>query len=233
MSYQPDEQAISDWCPDPGELAADQDRKQLAMHTVQDSLCQLGMRPLILTGALRHILIQLFSDPSQIEEPDLRASIWRPGTATDILIESVTKWTGDLVEVRPALLIKRNAYRNLRLGINDHVGLTPETFDFYNTAWVGSHTIFCINGSGATTELLATEVQRALTQFGPAIAPALQLMRFQVTEVGEVSEVEESKKNFGCPINIGWAYQEGWELSRESLKLMDVAMEFDPVRLGC
>ena len=231
---QVDQDAIDAWCPpdngdgDGGDGTGEQDRGQLLSPAIRSSVCQLGMRPLILTGALRHILIHLFSSASQIEEPDLRSYIWREGRDTSILIESVNKWRGDLVEFRPAVLIKRNPFRNVRLGIADRVGMTGETFDTYNTAWVGSHSIFCINGSGASTELLATEVQRGLLQFGPVIGEQLQLMKFQVTEIGAVSEVEEAKENFAIPITIGWAYQEQWELSRESMKLSNVAMEIDP-----
>jgi len=223
-----DPEAQAEWCPPVEEETPAQDRRQLVNHTIKDSICQLGMRPLILTGALRHVLIHLFSDDSQIEEPDLRSKIWRPGQDTSILIESVNRWTGDLVEFRPAILFKRNAMRNVRYGIGDRIATTADGFDAYNTFWVGSHTVFCIAGSAASAELLATEVQRGLLQFGPAISAQLQLVKFHITEVGAPAEIEESKENFAIPISIGWCYQETWELTRESMKLAAMVLDFDP-----
>jgi hypothetical protein len=71
---------------------------------------------------------------------------------------------------------------------------------------------------------LATEVQRHLTEFHPVIVEYLNLYNWQVTEVGAVSEIEESKESFVIPVTVGWAYGEMWKLSRESLKLRKVML---------
>lgn len=231
MSVDPEAQAA--WCPPEEESSTPQDRRQLVNHNVKNAICQLGMRPLILTGALRHVLIHLFSTPTQIEEPDLRSNIWKPGQDTSILIESVNRWKGDLVELRPAILLKRNAMRNVRYGIADRIATTIDGFDAYNTFWVGSHTIFCIGETSASAELLATEVQRGLLQFGPAISKQLDLVKFHITEVGAAAEIEESTENFVVPISLGWCYQELWELTQESMKLAAVALDFDPTVGTC
>ena len=55
----------------------------------------------------------------------------------------------------------------------------------------------------------------------------MKLAKFQVTEVGEVSEIEESTENYVVPITIGWAYQETWRLSPEAMKLAVLLPQFD------
>lgn len=218
--------SAADWCP-PEEAKPTQDRRQLLGHCVVGSLGHLGWRPVILTGFLREILVWHFGDPKHVEEPDLRKHIWREGTDSNILVESIHRWRGDLVEKRPAIVIKRNAFRNVRVLINDAWGTDERGNDHFTTLWVGSHTLFCIHGTGASTDLLATEVQRELTQFGPVIRKSFDLMKFQVTEVGPISELEEATENFVVPVTVGWAYQENWQLFPDALPLKSIQLSFD------
>lgn len=180
-----------------------------------------------MTGLFRDILMRHFSASDYIEEPDLRHLIWKPGETTNILVESVYRWRPELTEQRPGVLIKRNAYQNMRRGIGDRRQGPP--VDQYGngkyvTFWVGSHTLFCIGGSGAQAELLGTEVQRELTEFGPAIAAATGLLRMQVTQVGAVAELEEAQENWVVPVTVGYAYEERWALIPQALRLSRVSL---------
>jgi hypothetical protein len=191
------------------------------------SLCSLGARPWILTGVLRHILIWHFAEQSRVEEPDLAQLLWQDADATGILIETLWKWQPQNTGKRPAVIIRRNAYRNLQIGISDRRQL-PITdqygYDYFATYWVGSHTLFCLGANGAQAELLATEVQRELTQYATVIRRALDLMKFQVYEVGPVSEVEEAQENAVVPVTVGTAYEERWLLRAESLPLRRLSL---------
>lgn len=173
----------------------------------------------MITGLLRDLLVRHFSTPMQIEESDLRHLVWREDERTGILIESIHRWRGTLTEKRPAIVIKGNGRRNVRVGIGDNAGANEQGFVQYQTFWVGSHTLFCVHGSGAGADILATEVQRELTQFHPVVVNYLKLYNWQVTEVGGVSEIEESKEGFVVPVTVGWCYSETWRLDLESLKL--------------
>jgi len=185
----------------------------------------MGWRPIMITGLLRDLMTRKFNgEPNNIEEPDLKHLVWREDERTGILIESIHRWRGDLVEKRPAIIVKLNARQNVRMGIADLVGPTEQGNMRYCTFWVGSHTLFCIHGSGASVEILATEVQRHLTGFGPVVRQYLRLPQWQVTEVGAVSEIEEARESFVIPITVGWAYDEQWELGLESLKLRKVPL---------
>lgn len=178
----------------------------------------------MITGLVRDLLVRHFAAPEQIETPDLRGLIWAGDETTGVLIESVYRWRGELVEKRPALLIKRNRMSNLRFGIGNALGADPRGQRQFVTFWVGSHTVFCLHGTGAGTEILATEVQRELTQFAPQIAADLGLHRWTVTDVDAVSEFEESREGFAVPVTIAWCYEEAWTLEQEAPKLRAVAL---------
>lgn len=179
----------------------------------------------MITGLLRDLMTKHFAGPRNIEEPDLRHLIWRAGVTTDILIESITRWRGEVVQKRPAVIIKPNGRQNVRLLWGDKAGPTEQGFMQYLTFWAGSHTLFCIHESGASAEILATEVQREVTQFAPAIVQYLGLHKWQVTEVGGVAELEESRESFVIPVTVGWVYEERWKLELESLKLRKVTLD--------
>lgn len=177
------------------------------------------------------MMVRHFHTPDHIEEPDLRAALWQEGVSTGILVESVHRWRGELTEKRPAIIVKRNAYKSVRVLLNDFMGPTEEGNETYSTIWVGSHTLFCIHGTGASVEILATEVQRELTQFGPAIRQELGLKKFQVLEVGQIGEVEEATENNIVPVTVGWAYDETWVLAPEARPLQGIALSIDTLDL--
>jgi hypothetical protein len=203
-----------------------------------DSLCENGWQPLLLTGLFRDMFIRHFSAEESIRANDLKQFVWKDDASSGILIESVYRWRGDLVEKRPAILVKRNAYRQTRLGINDNVmgmGTSGALYEnergaisLHTVNWVGSHTIFCIHGTGASCEILATEVVDELTMFTPAIRQYLSLMDFQVTEVGAISELEEASENYVIPVTVGWVYNKTWELKQDSLPLREVVINLEP-----
>lgn len=185
----------------------------------------MGWRPLMITGLVLDILRRHFAEPMHVEEPDLRHLVWRADVRTGILIESIHRWRGELTEKRPAVILKGNGRQNIRWGIQDAAGADAQGNWLFETFWAGSHTLFCIHGSGASVEILATEVQRELTQWHPIITRYLGLHRWQVTEVGGVSELEEAKESFVIPITVGWIYTEKWVVSVESLKLRKVPLD--------
>jgi hypothetical protein len=120
-------------------------------------------------------------------------------------------------------MIKRNAYRLMSRSVGNRLGVDDRGMERFGVIWVGSHTLFCIHGKGAAAEILATEVQREINRFGPALVEDLGfLLRWRVTDVGAISELEESRESFVVPVTVGWAYWDAWTLERESLKLRKV-----------
>jgi hypothetical protein len=129
-------------------------------------------------------------------------------------------------------MIKRNSYRNIQTGFNGEIfggGLAAyETekgaISRHTTLFVGSHTLFCIHGTGASTEILAEEVKAHLVACLLPIRRDLGLRQFSVTEVGAIQELEESSENYVIPITVGWGYEHTWQLRLESLPLQSMSI---------
>lgn len=188
------------------------------------ALCSMGWRRLMITGLLRDMLARHFGTPLNVEEPDLRHLVWREDERTGILIESIQRWRKDLAEKRPAIVIKANSRKNIRWGIQDATGANEQGHRLYQTFWAGSHTLFCIHGSGASADILATEVERELNEFHPLMLAYLGLYSWQVTEVDAIAELEESKEDFVVPVTVAWVYDSKWQIDLESVKLGKVAL---------
>jgi hypothetical protein len=197
------------------------------------AFCSMLGRPQLMTGLFVDILQRHFTDDANIEEPDLRQLIWQPDERTHILIETAYRWRPELTQKRPAVIVKRNAYANVRMGIGDR-RLGPSVDEVgdphYVTYWSGSHTLFCLGSSGAIAELLAAEVQRELTEFGPIIRQVLGLFRVQVMQIGAVSILEEAQENFVVPVTVGYAYEERWAIREQAPRLANVSLS---LLIGC
>ena len=207
----------ADWCQKKAVPAKDYCCDQVCLS----SLCERGWQPLLITGFLRDLLIRHFGEATNIEQPDLRQYLWQDSEKSGILIEGVYKWVGGQTGKRPAVLLKRNSYAVMEYALNNFLGVAGGDLQTqnYGVFWVGSHSLFCLHGTGASVELLATEVQRALTAFSPVIRQYLGLKKFMVTEVGAIGEVEEAKEHYAVPITVGWCFEERWALQQESLPL--------------
>lgn len=223
--------STADWCPTP-ETPFQKDNRGTQSTIDIGYFCDNGWHPLLITGFFRDLLIRQWSNAQNIKFPEMRQYLWRDNTSTGILIESVHKFKADLVEKRPAIMIKRNSFRNVPIGFsgesfgsginayqNEKGAITQ-----YATLFAGSHTLFCIHGTGASTELLASEVLQHIVECMPPIRRQLKLRQFSVTEVGNIQQLEESDENYVVPITVGWAYQHTWELKLQSLPLQAVSI---------
>lgn len=202
------------------------------------SLCAYGMRPHVMTGLLRQLLIGHFKDPENIEEPRLRRQLqelnsWKPSDAeidepniSRILIESITRWNPGKTDNRPAVLIKRNGWKWLRQGIGDTVGDNVYTGSTtYAGFWEGSHTLYCMSQNGAETEFLATEVVKFLVGFAPLIREQMDLHKFFVSEVGGIGEIQEVIQGYAVPVNVAYVAEEAWLLQPYAPRLKRIVFK--------
>ena len=178
----------------------------------------------MITGLILEMLRQQFSDAQQLQEIDLRDFIWQPGAATGILIGSLQRWTGDLTEKRPAVIVTRNSAQSRSIVLGDLSRQDERGFESFVTQWIGSHTAFCLHDSGAGAEILADVVQSYLHDFHPSITQYLALHKWRVIEVGPPSKIEESRQGFVVPVTVGWAYEVTWRLELESLKVRRITL---------
>lgn len=186
----------------------------------------MGLHSQAITGVIRDILARHFGNPDNIEIPALQRYVWQPGDRTAIQIESLNRWHGQLASFRPALIIKFNGQQNQRITIGDQAGYDEHGQLLYNTLWHGSHTVFCLATAGAAAELLSVEVRRELHNWHPVIVPSLQILRWQVAEIGQTGQLEEANDTWVVPVTVHWTFQDTWKVSLESLKLLKVPIQF-------
>lgn len=178
-------------------------------------LCSVGPRPQVLNAIFRQWMVKHFSDLANIEHKSLEGYIWRPDIkTTGIYIATNTIYDPEAAGKRPAVVVKRNGWKNLRLGIDNRMMgvISSDGHEYYANYWQGSHTFFCMAGEGASAEILAAEVFRELNQFAPRIRPRIGLHRLEVTEVGEVYLLEESTENFAVPVTVSYVWEESWQI---------------------
>jgi len=193
------------------------------------SLCSYGMRPHVVTGLLRQLLIAHFSDANNIEEPQLRQKFIDEGpwvkdenglSNSSIIIESITRWLPNEADNRPAILIKRGSWAWKRTGIGDQAGANVFSGSSqYHGLWEGSHTLYCLALTGLEAELLTVEVVKFLQHFGPWIREQMGFMRFIVSEVGGIGEVQEVVQGYAVPVTVAYVAEESWELQPAAPRL--------------
>lgn len=206
------------------------------------ALCSYGMRPHVMTGFLRQLLIGHFSDPNNIEDPRVRRQItqvggWQPDTGGSntggILIESITRWLPNTADKRPAVLIKRNDWRwsSRVLGDKKTENLyTGETV--YSGFWEGSHTLFCLSQYGAEAEFLATEVVKFLILFSPLIRDQMDFFKFYVSAVGGVGEVQEVSEGYAVPVTVSYIAEESWSVQPYAPRLKRIVFKASDLLSG-
>jgi hypothetical protein len=206
------------------------------------SLCSYGMRPHVMTGFLRQLLIGHFSDPQNIEDPKVRRHVKELGgwKETDsglnpggILIESITRWTPNTADKRPAVLIKRNGWQWSSRVVGDRAETNYYTGEVsYSGFWEGSHTLFCLSQSGAETEFLATEVVKFLILFSPLIREQMNFFKFYVSEVGGVGEVQEVTQGYAVPITVAYVAEESWSIQPLAPRLKRIVFKASDLLSG-
>lgn len=197
-------------------------------NEAESAICSLGWTAPYMTGMLRQELISHFADRDGLPEPALRDYLWQPGSNSDILIESITRWRPEVASSRPAVLIKSNSQRPQPLGINNlHMGLQPrDGYDRYSVFVAGSHTLFCLDSVAGACQRLATDVYRWLIWFGSVLRQEMHLNRFAVAEMGGVSEVAESSEHYVVPVSIAYVYEEAWTIKPSAPRLKRLDFEY-------
>jgi hypothetical protein len=232
---------VSDQCPVPGANPAEVEAcypvgsaPEVRIQKIS-ALGSFGETPLLMTGALRQLLLQHFVDPDNVMSASLRAYLEREGawaaeTPSGIYIESIARWRPELTEARPALVIKEGDWQQDRMGIGARAGFEERTgAHLYGTFWNGAHTLFALGGEGAETQILAAEVAKLLVYFSEVIADQLDLHRFQVTAIGGLAALAESTENYVVPVSVGYAAEDRWAVQLEAPRLKRVVFSAEAI----
>jgi len=211
------------------------------------SLCVTGHRPYILTGVFVWLCITHFSSEHNIVDGDLRAHQWRPedmdaGVVNGIQIQALTKWNPAQIQYRPAIYVKRNGIKPVRLSIGDKLhgtggrvaspGIRANAYYSmldggaqFETLLAGSHTLFCIAETGLAAEKLGAEVFYRCLEFSERIRDDLGFYRFRPMELGPVQKLEEDKEHWVAPVVLSHVTNHAWVLRLEAPVLKGVSIE--------
>ncbi len=203
--------------------------------TIQvSSLCLSGWQPLLITGFIIDMLRRMWCSSKNIVSPEMKQYLWQKNGGHGIVIDSVYRYDPTNVEKRPAVMVKRNSFKNLQLGLSagqsmgtgfsayeNEVGAIQQ----YSVLFVGSHTLFCIHKTGAAVEILANEVLGQVVCATYPIRKHLNLRNFTVTDIGAVQMLAgEATENMVVPITLGWAYEYTYQLKEQSLPLQEISL---------
>lgn len=212
------------------------------IDTEPSALCTIGRPPLVITGLLLWIIRRHFSNAQWIVDPQLKQYVWsKEPTESKIMVESIAQWPGaptQTMQMRPAVFVKRNTYGRVKMGIGDRyqgikagvdisADIEDNAFDAgtrFEVLIAGSHTVYCLGGTGAEAETVGTEVFFELLEFTPLIRRDLGFNKFQVMEMAGISKLEESKEHWVVPVSVTYAFNHVWTLTEDAPRLKGITL---------
>lgn len=180
-------------------------------------LCNdIGLSPEMIEGIIAQLLTQHFSDPSWITYDELRSYVWSPDVALrKINILPVNKWDELAVSKMPAIVYADLGQRLERLAIGDqfYMDNSRNYAEAYSRICQGNHRLMCVGESDLSSSMLATEVVRWFTEFGPKIVGSLPFMDFQVTQREAPKAFSAIGGRIGVALVFQYSYIWAWELA--------------------
>lgn len=190
------------------------------------AICSTGFTPLLLTGALRQVLLQHFASADHIINPYLRNYLiregaWQPNKETSgIYVEPLDEFNPEVLGVRPAVLLKDGDWNWRKLGINNRIDTDPSTGErIFTGHWFGTHTFFVIAKISSVAKLIGAEIAKILLWFGPDIAEQFNLHRFEVLNQGAGQALKGWTENTVVPVNVAYIASEAWSTVEDAPRL--------------
>jgi len=175
--------------------------------------CSLGVRPVTMTGLFVQLMRQHFANPQSIENDAFRSRAWsKLACESGISILDSSVWDPAGAGKQPEIVVKRNKYTPIKLGIGDLAGITTEGHKRYSVAMQGSHTLFATAKAGPEAEILGAEVYMFLLSMQQVIREKFSLLKFALVDVGEISILQEASNVYAVPITVAYAWEESWVL---------------------
>lgn len=184
-----------------------------------------GLSPRVITGTLRQIFCQHFSDPEHVLSPALRRYLtreggWRSAEDSPLMIEAIANWRPEMTEARPGIVIKEGDWNWQRVVIGDGAGEHyQDGVSYFLGHWMCTHTVFALGGEGAETQNLASEVAKLILWYTPIIQDQLDLHRFTLVSLGALHVLEESKEHYVVPVTVAYVVEERWHMQAETPRL--------------
>jgi hypothetical protein len=197
------------------------------------TFCRVKFSPMLATGVILGLIREHYGNPTAIADPVLQSCVWRSDDQTGILIETCTNDALSRIQMRPAVLVRRNAIQVKREGIGDEVrSLGPDIGgSHYVVTLHGSHTVFCISGKPGNVEALANETAMYLLQASPEIRGALCFKGgFKLDEIGVIGLLEGGGGQYVVPVTFSYITDFQWSIAPDEpvLRHIDVGVLWYP-----
>jgi hypothetical protein len=191
------------------------------------TFCRLRFSPMLATGVILGLIREHFGNPTAIIDPLLQSCVWRSDDATGILIETCTNDALSRIQMRPAILVRRNGITMVEEGLNNEiVSLGPDCGTSYVVTLHGSHTIFCISGKPGHTESLANETAMYLLQASPSIVGSLCFRgKFKLEEIGAIGILEGGGGQYVVPITFSHVTDFTWSIAPDAPVLRHINVQ--------
>lgn len=192
------------------------------------ALCSYGVTPVVMTGALRQILIQHYSVASNILNYGLRQQLtaggmWKNDNTTAITIEAVETWKPEMTEYRPGLVIKGNDWDYVQFAVGNHAETDYRTgARSFVMRVTGSHTIFAVHQTATAAQQVAIETFKCLQYFAPEILQQLSLQRFTPARIHATGSLKESNTHFVTPVTVQYVFEDRWTLTPEAPRVKQI-----------
>ena len=189
--------------------------QQLDARPFKD-LCGSRFTPNRLTGILQLWLSSHFSSSNNISETGLKDRVWSNNPeSTKIQILPVEQWEPLTTELRPAILLKQQDLKFIRIGIDNRLmggGPPHNTKRMHSARMEGSHSVICLAGEAGEAKQLAAEVSDELIRFAPIVRVWLNFLRIELVGISPLSKLEEASENYAISIDLAYSYLQEWEI---------------------
>lgn len=191
-------------------------------------LCKRQLNPQMLTGVILQLLVHHFSSESQFFNPEVSGLVWNKNSKLNkIRISSKAKWSPDDADLKPAIIVDRQAIKFNRIAIGDlDVNYNKKSNEqFYTRLVQSSFRIYVVGQTPPETEILGFEVAQFFTTFSPAIKAITPIFDFQVDGISELVQIDEMNNNLGVVINLAVQYQWVWTMQEQAPILKAVTLK--------
>jgi hypothetical protein len=145
-----------------------------------------------------------------------------------MMIETSSNEALTRIQMRPAVLIRRNSIRAKREGLDDELKKAgPEQGREFVVTLHGSHTVFCLSAKPGHAEVLANETALYLLQSAPMIRGSLCFKGdFKLDEIGELGMVDGLGGQYVVPLTFSYVTDFAWSIAPDRPTLRHVDMQF-------
>lgn len=162
----------------------------------RDPLCEKFPSPLFLDGVFREILTEYFSSADNIQSPSLKDKIFSPNPqATKIRIEPIYRWTPELIDRVPAIILQRGKLVQHTPGLSFATVETPVNNRLEMLKlWGGEHAFICVSRLAAEAEELGFELIKLFSDYKIQITRYCNLHSFDVSSFEPLKILAETSE---------------------------------------